>query len=105
MAGDSTPQGGKTKSSGLKTKKKGPVGSGHEKSSQEEHSQSTRDSNRTEAVQRELFSFGYPLHDYLVKMKRCCFVSQGMRPDKFGVKVYYNFYSDKQCRQVHDLLD
>ena len=57
-----------------------------------------RDANKAELAQNEINTFGYPLFEYLVKMKKCSYVSFGEKCNRFGTYVKFFFYSDKRCQ-------
>ena len=65
----------------------------------------TRDANKSEQAQKQINFFGYQLYEYLVQMKKCCYVSEADKQNRFGVKVNFVFYTDEHCSQVHDLLN
>ena len=55
-----------------------------------------RDANKAELAQNEINSFGYPLYEYLLAMKKCSYISVGEKCSRFGTKTRFFFYSDRR---------
>ena len=56
-----------------------------------------KDASKAEQAQKEIYTFGYPLYEYLAKMKKCSYLSLAQKVNRFGVSVKYIFFSDRRC--------